>query len=331
MTLHAVDVLGDAVSATRRFRPRGIREWAWVVSVAAVAGTAGIIVPTRLNEIVEEFTEYRGFSDTFGVAPLPVIGALVSAWIAVVLVGAFLEFPFLEWLRTGASDIMEVAGSHKRQALRLAAFRIGLGGATVAIVAGLVVARAGPGASGREYATVLSSLSYVVVLVVFATGVVRSFTTAFVVPTMLLEDRGVVGGWRRFWSTLTDAPKQFAGFVVGSMILAFIGRRIVGFLVAIPAIPAGFFSTLYGLAIIGYFPHRALGVAFIALLWLLVLVVYLVGTAILELVLRYYALFVLAAVDQELDAVPERRRTISEESPSQGEAQTGPDPGAGMK
>ena len=45
MTLHALDVLGATVRATREYRPRGLGEWLWVSAVALVVGGTGIGIP----------------------------------------------------------------------------------------------------------------------------------------------------------------------------------------------------------------------------------------------------------------------------------------------
>ena len=326
MTLHALDVLGAAVRATREFRPRGLREWLWVSAVALFVGGTGIGVPTgggTPGGTGGELPPADG-QELGGGLPVDVLGAIVLVvavvvvlWLLVIVLGALLEAPFLAWLRDGEVDTWATARDHLAQGLGLAVFRIALKGLRLLILAGILVATVGTAGQPLEYLLAVVEYAVLLAIVGFPLGVVAAFTTAFVVPTMLLEEAGVVGGWRRFLGTLTDAPKQFAVYAVAVIILAAVGGFAV-FLAALVAlvVPGLVVGGLLGLvAAVAVRPLAGIvvaatvaGAAFTA--------VAIAGYALLQIFLRYYALFVLASVDGDLDFLPERRRAVGAGLPS---------------
>jgi len=314
MTLHALDVLDAAVRATREYRPRGLGEWLWVSAVALVVGGTGIGFPIGgPGGTGADLPPAEGP----GPGAIVLLVALVVLWLLVIVLGALLEAPFLAWLRDGEVATWATARDHLAQGLGLAVFRIAVKGLSLALLAGILVATVGTADQPLEY--LLAAAEYAVLLAVVGLplGAVAAFTTAFVVPTMLLEDAGVVGGWRRFWGTLTDAPKQFAVYAVAVIVLPAVGGFAV-FLTAFVAllIPGLVVGGLLGLvAAVAVRPFAGIvvaatvaGAAFTA--------VALAGYALLQIFLRYYALFVLARLDGDLDFLPERRRAVGAGLPS---------------
>jgi len=45
MALHAIDALGDAITATKEYRPTGPAEWLWLALVTLLVGGVGISLP----------------------------------------------------------------------------------------------------------------------------------------------------------------------------------------------------------------------------------------------------------------------------------------------
>ncbi len=337
MTLHALDVLGDAITATRKYRPRGLGQWLWVTLVALFVGGTGIGLPTGgTTGGTGGQVPSNGGQELPSTVPPEVIDALVLVaaviavvWILFVVLGALLEFPFLAWLRDGEVDTWSEVGGHLGQGLGLAVFRILVSAVGLAVMVGLLAATVGTDGTPMEYLLATADLAIVFGLVGIPTSLVAAFTTAFVVPTMVLEDAGVLGGWRRFWGTLTGAPKQFAAYAVAVAVLAYVGGIIVllaAVLALIPAVIVGgivgvvaavALSTTAGIVVAAAFG----GVAFT--------VVALAAYALLQVFLRYYALFVLARVDDELDFAPERRRAVDagdpDDAPDTGETGTDAD------
>jgi hypothetical protein len=146
-------------------------------------------------------------------------------------------------------------------------------------------------------------------VVALPTGLVVAFTTAFVVPTMAIEDRGVLGGWRRFWTTLVGAPKQFVAYAVAIAVIGYVGGILV-FLVALLAlIPGLIVGGLLGLLVGVLAPPVGIAVA-AAVAGTAATIALLVARALFQAFVRYYALFVLGDVDDDLDFIPERRRAV---------------------
>jgi hypothetical protein len=315
MALHALDAIDDALTATRRFRPRGLFEWVWVTVVAALVATPGISIPTGGTGGGGVTPEQRGAIEEALPATLPewvplVVAILGVVWLGFVVLGALLEFPFLRWLRDGERATIAGMATHWKQALGLAAFRVVLSLVGFAALGALVASATGPNPTPTDYLFALSEYGIVLALVGVPTGIVAAFTTAFVVPTMVLADCGVLGGWRRFWATLSDAPKQFLAYAVGVALLATVGGILVSIAAVVGFIAAAIVGGLVGFAVAA----SAVGVSGVVVaLAVGALGAILVGAvvyAILQVFLRYYALFVLGAVDDELDFLADRRATL---------------------
>lgn len=315
MSLHALDALDDALTATRRYRPRGLLEWVWVGVVVLVVASPGISVPAGGGSAGggtggPSPREQLGIEGMLPAIPseLLVVGLAVAAvlWVTVVVVGAFFEFPFLRWLRDGETAIGAEVSDHWRQALGLAAFRLVVNAVGFAILAAVLVTTVGTGAEPLQYVFALGRQQALVGLSSLLTAVVAAFTTAFVVPTMVLTDRGVLGGWRRFWSTLTAAPKQFLAYGVGVAVLAYIGGILLVLAVVVALIPVALVGGILALAVGG-----SAVVIPVAIVGGVLVTAVAVGTyALVQVFLRYYALLVLGDVDDELDLIPERRREL---------------------
>lgn len=317
MTLHALDVLGDAITATRKYRPRGLVQWLWVTVVALFVGGTGIGLPTGGSTGSGGEVPADGGQDLPSTVPsevvdaiLVIVAALFVAWILVVLLGAMLEFPFLAWLRDGEVDTWSEVRAHLGQAVALAVFRIVVGGLGLAVTAGVLIATVGTDGTPMEYLLATADLAIVFGLIGIPTSLVAAFTTAFVVPTMVLEDLGVLGGWRRFWGTLAGAPKQFAVYAVAVAVLAAVGGLLVFLTALIALIPALILGGIVGVVLAVALSSTAGIVVAAAIGGVAFTVVALATFGLLQIFLRYYALFVLARIDGELDFAPERRRAV---------------------
>lgn len=315
MALHALDAIDDALTATRRFRPRGPVEWVWVSVVAVLVATPGISIPTGGTGGGGVTPEQRGAIEGALPATLPewvplVVAALAVVWLGFVVLGAFLEFPFLRWLRDGERATIEEMVTHWKQALGLAAFRVVLSLVGFAAIGALIATATEADPTLTDYFFALSEYGIVLSLVGIPVGIVAAFTTAFVVPTMILAECGVFGGWRRFWSRLTDAPKQFLAYAVGVALLATVGGILVSIAAVVGFVAAAIVGGLVGFAVAA----SAVGVSGVVVaLAVGIFGAILVGAvvyAVLQVFLRFYALFVLGAVDGELEFLSERRATI---------------------
>jgi hypothetical protein len=318
MALHAIDAISDAVTATRRYRPRGAFEWLWVIFVTVLAGSPMLSLPTGgqggggSQQLSPEARAQLQETLPAGIAEILVTlaVALAALWVVVVVLGALLEFPLLRWLETGETAIRDEIGEHWRQALGLAVFRLVVGSLSFLLLGGLVVSQVGTDGTVLDYLMALNDTAVIVGLLGVPTSIVLAFTTGFVVPTMLLEDSGVIGGWRRFWETLVGAPKQFAAYTVAAFVIGTVGGILVFLAALVVAVPALVVGGLLALVVSLVLSSTAAVAVVATISGTATTAALLAGLAIFQVFARYYALLILGDVDDELDVIPERRREL---------------------
>jgi ABC-type antimicrobial peptide transport system permease subunit len=155
----------------------------------------------------------------------------------------------------------------------------------------------------------------VFVVVSVISGLVGGFTTMFVVPVMIAEDRGLVSAWRRFWPTLIGQWKQYAVYAVLSFVLQLVAGILASIVTVLAAVAIGIPLGVVGLVGVGLLSASQLaGWAVIglaaAVFVLAVIAIGLVVAVPIQTYLRYYALLVLGDTETDFDLIPERRRTI---------------------
>ena len=131
---------------------------------------------------------------------------------------------------------------------------------------------------------------------------------------MIQGDHGVLAGWRRLWSSITDQPKQYVAYVFFSVVLG-IGASLVVTLLGL----ALFLVLLIPFGIVAFICWAALGEGVLALSLIGLLGAVFLTLAIafgllarvpLQSFLRYYAMLVLGDIDDSLDPVPAVRSAI---------------------
>ena len=345
MTLYAVENVGDAIEATKAFlfpfdRSRWLR---LALIVLFVSGGLGLQSPANFGTSSSDFADTEagpngeGFEPSEVPSDLPdpiptdnvwlLIGAVIAIAILVSFVlgfvGSVMEFVFVESLSRDRVRIRRYFGRHWRAGLRLFGFRLGvslLGFAVVGVVgAAIAVAFFGGIPTDPVPAQILGAILLLVpvMLVVFAlVALVNGFTTAFVVPVMLSEDRTVLGGWRRFWPTLRSQLKQFGVYVVMAFVLT-----IAISLVAATAMGIGAVVLLIPFALVGVIAFVAGGAHFslavgvvlavLALLYVALLVALLALVQVpLQTFLRLYTLLILGDTNEELDVIADLRADV---------------------
>jgi hypothetical protein len=336
--LHALENLDDALDATTSFlRPVDRTMWLKLAVVAFFIGGPG----ANANSVQWTFgggggngggATPTGFVDPgIGGAEWLVIAAIFGFIITLALlfglVGSVMEFVFIESLRRREIRIRTYWNERWRQGLRLFGFRFALGlfvlGSilllAVPFLAGVFDVAAIGGGTAIAFFLVLLP---VFIVLAFVVGLVNGFTTVFVVPIMLLEDSGVLAGWRRLWPTITANPLQYVAYLVASFFLGIVGGVLVAIVVAVLAlvllIPFGVLFAIGG-AILAFVAESAgiavLVVVGIAYALALVAVVALVQVPV-QVYLRYYALLVLGDVDPDLDLIPDQRAEIRQTEPA---------------
>ena len=311
VSLHALDAIDDALTATGRYRPRDPLEWVWVVLVAGTVASPGFGVPTGGTSSGEMPAESRAVIEQFLPDALPDLLLLAGIaatllWLCFVVVGAFLEFPFLRWLNNGELSLRAEIRDNWRRALGLAAFRLLIQLVTLVVLVWTTVGLVGANPDPVTYLFVLVEYWALFALLGLVTGLVSAFTTAFVVPAMWIQDLGVVAGWRRIWPTLTDAPKEFLVYAVGVAVLGTLGGMLVGLAALVALVPV----VVVALGIAAAAGGTA-GVVVAAVLGGISMTVAAgLVYAFVQVFLRFYGLFLLGDVDPALDAIPERRRAV---------------------
>ncbi|MGQ4556090.1 DUF7544 domain-containing protein [Halobellus sp. GM3] len=336
MSLYAVDAIDDAIDATRAFLwPFDLRRWAKLALVMLFVGAGGGFSPFQFSGGAPSGTGSDVPTPPGGPgapspemvlpggAELAVIG-LIFGVIAVIVfgfmfVGSVMEFVFVESLRRESVALRRYWSERWRQGGRLFVFRVILGLLTLALVSGIALAVLAPivfGDGGFSVGLLFLAVP-VVILVVAVSGLVDGFTTMFVVPVMIAEDRTLLSAWRRFWSVMTGQWKQYAVYAVLGLvlqiaagILASIATALAAIVVAIPLGVVG----VVGIGLLSVAEIAGWAVIAVAIL-LFVIAMFVAGLFIsvpVQTYLRYYALFVLGDTEAAFDVISDRRQAVRE-------------------
>jgi hypothetical protein len=194
-------------------------------------------------------------------------GVLAVAAVGVVtLIAAFsvvslsLRLVFYDALRTNEVRIRRPFLSRLRQSLGLFLFTTVLSAATLLPLALVVLVGSaanatdgiGPidsvvGSVGSLATGPILVLGFVGAVLVGSTALALRFTYEFVVPTMIVEETGVLGGWRRLWTTLRTRPTDFAVYLVVHAVVS-LGLSVVEGIAAVLAV--ALVATVAGLVLL---------------------------------------------------------------------------------
>ncbi len=335
MALYAIDDLDEAFEATREFLlPFDARTWLKLAVVVFFIGGASAQFPSANWQFAGDDVPAEVDVGALPAVSLPVDAVVLAAALVVLgallalgflYLGSVMEFVLLDALRrdSPALEVRRSVRRHARRGLRLFGFRVALGLVVLLTAALLVVPVVLAVLGDPTTAAVVGAVVVVVPLVLLVAGlaaVVDGFTAAFVAPVMLIEGRGVLDGWRRFWPTLRREWKQYLVYAllavglnfVAGIALAAAGALValtlllpfglVGGLVVLAALGTGGVSLVAGAALVG------IGLLYVATL----LVAFAVVLVPVRTYLRYYSLFVLGDTEPAFDLVPAaRERTRS--------------------
>lgn len=327
MALYALDDVDDAYRITRAFLTSIDRTtWLKLALVVFFVGGAGANFPGT-NFSAGDGGMDPGASPADGFPafdPGPnfwlLVGGLAVAALVVVMalqfVAAVMEFVFVESLRTEVVSIREYWGRHWRKGARLFGFRVVVGLFVLASVLLLGALFFGPlffGSTGfAAPLLLLLALTPVFLVLAIIVGLVNSFTTNFVVPIMILEDRGVLDGWRRLWPTIRAQWKQYLAYAVAAFVLSLVAgvavAIVTAILVVVLLIPFGVLFAV-GIGLLSVF--EPIGIAWLVVTGILFALAVIVVAALVQVpvqtYLRYYALLVLGDVEEAFDVIPEQR------------------------
>lgn len=340
MSWHAVDAVDDAVEATRQFLfPVSLVRWAKLsVLVLLMGGSAGTNVSVSALQNPEFLVESGGveadpFGETTGVAPDPMAGIgsvdteviLAAAAVVVVAAVAFsiasfsLRLAYYDALHTNDVRLWRPFLDRLPQAVGLFGFTTALNllvatPIVVAVLAGTTIGWTPADALGSAVAGLpawaLGVLGLCSVAVVLVGLLVLRFTREFVVPVMILWDRGVLAGWRRFGPTLRGSWTEFlvyllVHFLLGagislaeSFVTVFLGGLVAVFAGVVVLIAAGLLGGLPALT------GSVAGTAFLAAVVVLALIALVLLLLPIRVVTRTYLITyevsTLAGVDPRL-------------------------------
>jgi hypothetical protein len=325
MALHAAENVGDAFSVTRDFlTPIEYSRWLKLAVVAFFVGGGMSLPSTQFNTSGSpDRIPAEEISPTLPAEVATVIAAVVAAavglWLIYAVVGAIMEFVFIESLRTGTVSIRKYWNRRWRQGLRLFGFRIAIGLPVVVIGLGWVALFFVPLLGGITDPIVPFSVFLLGLPVLFVVGLiyglVSTFTTVFAVPIMVKNDAGVLAAWGPLWQSIKAEPKQYLAYAVIGFLLTIAAGLLSSIVVGIGAVvllvPLGLLAVFVYFALslsstVGLVILAVLGLLFVAgivVLWALVQVP-------VVSYLRFYALLVLGDIDDSFDIIPERRAAL---------------------
>lgn len=216
--MYALEAIDDAFEATKSFLwPFERSRWLKLAVVVFFIGAPGTNLNMFQYNVPAQPAPQQGLAALaeFGPRVWLLIGTVVAAALLLglvfLLIGSILEFVFIEPLRREDVAIRQYWGDRWRQGVRLFGFRVLIGlivFGSVAVFAVLflepVFIDAGPATGVSPGVSVLSFVLLLPVIFVLAMviGLINGLPTVFVVPIMVLEDRGVLSGWGRLWPTI---------------------------------------------------------------------------------------------------------------------------------
>jgi len=341
MALAAIDRIDDAVDMTRSFLlPFDGGRWARLAvilffllggsgggSVFSITGNVPASASSVPSNTIPEFSvSLPELTATAVAVALGVIAVLVLLGLIVGAIGAIMEFVFVESLSSNEVNIREYFGRYIGRGLRLFAFRLVLGAVTFATFGGAFLLLFGDVIAGLLAGEVVApSASRIVVglLVLFPLGIAvgisvalaNGFTTVFVVPIMLREDRGVLSAWRRFWPTLTGQWTEYGAYVLVAfglhIVTGIAGSIVVGIAAVALLIPFAIVAVLIGISALLGGSITAIAVVVLAVLGIAYMLVVFVAAAVIYVPIRVFhrqfALLVLGDTNAEFDVLADRR------------------------
>lgn len=248
MPYSAVDALEDAYRATKGLLwPFKWRRWLALAVVFFFASGAAGFDPGANVGVVDLPTPPAGPGlepgpgTGFVFDPLVVValvaGAVVLAAVFAI-VGAVMEFVFVRAVVTREVRLREDARTNVGKGLSLFGFRLLIGLLALAAVLFLAALVLGTGLVGL---VVVALLSPVLAAGFVSLYLLHRFTVDFIVPVMLVEDVGVVAGWRRFGAELRAETTEDAvyalvrlAFGVAASLVVGVGFVLVALVVGVP-------------------------------------------------------------------------------------------------
>ncbi|WP_293028926.1 hypothetical protein [Natronococcus sp.] len=316
--MDAVDDLGDAIDATRNFlTPVRAGLWLRLAILALFVGGLGTGFPSAPTGDVGPATEQapgpgaEAVPEEAILAAVVAVGFLLLLWLGYALVAAVMEFVFIESLRSEEVRVRRYSNANVGRGIRLFGFRVALIAVAALVGATPVVATVFGlgGIDGWAGVVGLAGLFAVGVYLVYA--VINRFTSEFVAPVMLLEERGVLSAWRQFWPTLRANWLEYAVYLV----LVWIIQAAVGIAVSILMLIAGIVVAIpFVVVAVLLFALGDIGAILAAVVVLAGVLAFVLAALLIQVPVvsyfKYYALLLLGDTNADLDLIPDQRAAI---------------------
>ncbi len=321
MALHAVENIGDAFTATRELlTPVDFRQWIKLAIVAFFIGSGMNFPSTQFNtsggtEQIPTEEIPLSLPAEFATVVAAVVAGAIALGLLFAVVGAIMEFVFIESLRSGTVTIRRYWSRRWRQGLRLFGFRVVIGLPMLGLVLGWMALFFVPLFTGIADPIVPIGVFIIGIPVLFVVGLlyglVSAFTTVFVVPIMIKSDCNVLAAWRPLWGSIKSEPKQYLVYAVLGFLLSIAAGILASIVIGIGAIlllvPLGL---LAGLTYVTLSFSSTAGIAILVGLVIVFVLAIIVLSALIQVpvvaYLRYYALLVLGDIETDFDLIPDR-------------------------
>jgi len=248
-----------------------------------------------------------------GIAPLIVafIVGLLAIALLWMLVGAVMQFVFVDMLRTGNICLGGFFRERLGKGARLFLFQIALIAVMILAVMAFVFMLIGFEGAGPGAAAPFLIIALILVLLVAALlfGLVFLLTTDFVVPIMIREDCGVIEGWKRLAGVISTGFWQTVVYVIARFVLGLIAAIVQAILVILALLVIAIPFVLIGIVLIAAFQENIMNITLLLALAIPYLIIA-IPVALLIAVpfvtfFRYYALLVLEGLEPGYRLLPE--------------------------
>lgn len=338
MSFYATERVGDAIELTREFLTplEWGRWWRLAVIVFFLGGSGGGRLFSNVsNQGTSELPTGENLPGQMSGLPspdsglVPIVIGIVAAILVVILLMAILasisEFVFVESLSTDEIHLRTYYKRYARSGLRLFGFRLALALIPLVVVGIVIFLLFMLGASltspelGIGMVVVGGLILFpLVILGLILLGLIQGFTTEFVVPIMMTEDRTVLGAWRRLWPTIKRQAKEFVVYLlisIGLHIVTGIFATIVIFIFSfVLALPAGLLAIFLVLIVFQGGSMGTFAVVVLALIGMLYLIGVFALSAFVNVPIkvfhRQFALLVLGDTNADFDVLEQRRTAL---------------------
>lgn len=308
MSWYAIDAIDEAIETTRSFLfPFEIGRW---LRLAVIVFFLGSVSPGNVQ------LPNTGSADVSTVPwedilPLLIgIGLILLAlFVLFGLISSVMQFVLLDSIDTDSIHIRRYFRKRLGKGVRLFLFEIGV--AVVGMLSFVLLIAGGFTVVTAVDSILIQVLSvFVLILLFFVVALLLAllvgFTTSFVAPVMIVEDCGVLDGWRRFWPTLTGEWKQYALYVVINWFLTLAAGILVWIAIALLVLVLGLVAGIP--TALAFTFSEEIGLVLVLLFGLVGILITLVSVFLIQIPIkiyfRYYSLLVLRKTNDAFDLIP---------------------------